>query len=255
MSTTPSTSAAATTTLTAPSSIPSSRAIGTATPSSSAQAQHTPQEAEVEGVDHVHVLIDDDVPVGGKRKLKSDVWLEFEDVIVGGKKKAECKWCKKLLVSGSRSGTTHLRGHLKTCQSRKVRGGMKQISLKLSKDENGAVLVEKYVFDQQVARKELALMICIHEYPLSMVDHAGFRRFCAALQPLFKVVSRNTIKKDILEMYEVQRISLVNFFQRCQSRVAVTTDMWTANHQKKGYMYVTIHFIDDDWRLKSFLLR
>jgi hypothetical protein len=144
----PSTSAAATTTPTVPSSIPSSRAAGTATPSSSDQAQHTPQEAEVEGTDHVHVLIDDDMPVGGKRKLKSDVWLEFEDVIVGGKKEAESKWCKKVLVSGSRSGTTHLCGHLKTCQSRKVRGGMKQTSLKLSKDENGEVLVEKYVFDQ-----------------------------------------------------------------------------------------------------------
>jgi hypothetical protein len=31
--------------------------------------------------------------------------------------------------------------------------------------------------------------------------------------------------------------------------------MWTTNHQKKGYMSVTVHFIDDDWRLKSFLLR
>ncbi|TVU24792.1 hypothetical protein EJB05_27249, partial [Eragrostis curvula] len=33
------------------------------------------------------------------------------------------------------------------------------------------------------------------------VDHVGFRKFCAALQPLFKVVSRNTIKKDILDMF------------------------------------------------------
>jgi hypothetical protein len=98
-------------------------------------------------------------------------------------------------------------------------------------------------------------MIAIHEYPLSMVDHAGFRRFCATLQPLFKLVSRNTIKKDILNMYEVQRLSLVDYFQRCQSRIAVTTDMWTTNHQKKGYMSITIHFIDDDWKLKSFLLR
>jgi hypothetical protein len=65
----------ATTTSTAPSSIPSSRVAGTATPSSSAQAQHTlTQEAQVEGTDHVHVLIDDDVPVWRKRKLKSDVW-------------------------------------------------------------------------------------------------------------------------------------------------------------------------------------
>jgi hypothetical protein len=54
--------------------------------------------------------------------------------------------------------------------------------LKLARDEHGGVVVEKYVFYQHVARKELALMICVHEYPLSMVDHAGFRRFCAALQ-------------------------------------------------------------------------
>jgi hypothetical protein len=68
MSTAPSTSVVATATPTAPSSIPSSRVAGTATPSSSAQAQHTPQEAEVEGTDHVHVLIDDDVPAGWGKK-------------------------------------------------------------------------------------------------------------------------------------------------------------------------------------------
>jgi hypothetical protein len=65
------------------------------------------------------------------------------------------------------------------------------------------------------------------------------------MQPLFKV----------MDMYKVQRRSMVNFFQQCQSRIAVTTDMWTANHQKKGYMSFTVHFIDNDWKLKSFLLR
>jgi hypothetical protein len=64
-------------------------------------------------------------------------------------------------------------------------------------------------------------MICVHEYPLSMVDHIGFRRFCAALQPLFKLVSRNTIKNDILDMYEVQRKALASYFQRCKSRIAI----------------------------------
>jgi hypothetical protein len=106
----------------------------------------------------------------------------------------------------------------------------------------------------KLLRKELAIMICVHEYPLSMVDHVGFRRFCAALQPLFKTMFRNTIKKDILDMYEVQRSSMINFFQKCQSRIVVTTDMWTVNH-KKGHMSVIVHFIDDEWKLKSFLLR
>jgi hypothetical protein len=115
--------------------------------------------------------------------------------------------------------------------------------------------VEKYVFDQGVARKELALMICFHEYPLSIVDHVGFRRFCAALQPLFKVVSRNTIRKDILDMYQVQKLSMVKQVEQQQSRIAVTTDLWTANYQKKGYMAVTVHYVDESWNLKSYLLR
>jgi hypothetical protein len=125
----------------------------------------------------------------------------------------------------------------------------------LSKTQDGSVLVEKYVFDQGVARKELALMICIHEYPLSIVDHVGFRRFCAALQPLFKVVSRNTIRKDILDMYQVQKLSMVKQFEQQQSRITITTDMWTTNHQKKGYMAVTVHYVDENWNLKSYLLR
>lgn len=39
-----------------------------------------------------------------------------------------------------------------------------------------------------------------------------------------------------------------------QSRVAVTTDMWTADSQKKGYMAVTGHFIDESWKLRSILM-
>lgn len=72
---------------------------------------------------------------------------------------------------------------------------------------------------------------------------------------MFKVVSGNTIGKDILDMYEVQKLSMVKNIQQCQARVAVTTDMWTVDHQKKGYMAVTAHYIDDHWKLNSCLLR
>lgn len=204
--------------------------------------------------------IEDDVAVGSKRKpgpkLKSKVWLEFDRIELNGVWKAKCKWCKKHLGGDTRNGTSHLSGHLEICPDRAVRKGIKQPSLKLTANpQDGTVTVEKYVFDQEVARKELALMTIIHEYPLSMVDHVGFRKFCAALQPLFKVVSRNTLRKDILDMYELQKQSMLKYFRKLSSRVAITSDLWTANHQKKGYMAVTAHFIDDDWKLKSFLIR
>jgi hypothetical protein len=107
----------------------------TATPTSvAANAMPFPsaQAPPSEGTEHVVINDDEDnVQVGCKRKMKSDVWLEFEQVTIGSKMKVECTWCKKLLVRDRRAGTNHLCGHLRCYQSRQVRKGLKQTSLKL----------------------------------------------------------------------------------------------------------------------------
>lgn len=111
-----------------------------------------------------------------------------------------------------------------------------------------------YNFDQSVARKELAYMIILHEYPLSIVEHEGFRRYSNALQPLFKVVSRNTIKNDIFKIYDEEKVKIMQLLEKHQGKIALTTDMWTSK-QKKGYMVITSHFIDDSWILQSQIIR
>ena len=45
-----------------------------------------------------------------------------------------------------------------------------------SGDKKGQVLFVNG-FDEELARKELAHMIIMYEYPLSMVEHVGFRRY------------------------------------------------------------------------------
>ncbi|KAM0870527.1 hypothetical protein ACQ4PT_039950 [Festuca glaucescens] len=70
-----------------------------------------------------------------------------------------------------------------------------------------------------------------------------------------KVVSRQTIRKDIIEMHEGQRDKMITYFANFKNRVAVTSDLWTAGHQRRGYMAVTAHYINGSWNLKSFLLR
>ena len=69
---------------------------------------------------------------------------------------------------------------------------MAQATLRFNNTDAGTVSVENYTFDQDTARKELRAMIILHE--LSMVDHVGFCRFVGALQPLFKIGTRNTIR-------------------------------------------------------------
>ncbi|GJW01839.1 zinc finger BED domain-containing protein RICESLEEPER 2-like protein [Tanacetum coccineum] len=105
------------------------------------------------------------------------------------------------------------------------------------------------------ARKELATMIILHKYPLSMVEHVGFRRFTETIQPLFKPVSRNTIKKVIMDMYDFEKTNSMSLLEACKSRIAITTDMWTSENQKKGFMVVTTHFIDESWVLQNRIMR
>ena len=40
-----------------------------------------------------------------------------------------------------------------------------------------------------------------------------------------------------------------------QFRVAITTDMWTSDTQKRGYTAITTHFIDESWNLRNILMR
>ena len=73
------------------------------------------------------------------------------------------------------------------------------------KEASGKLSLSIYSFDQETARKYLASIIVLHEYPLSMVDHVGFRKYFNTLQPLFKMVSRNTINNDILKIYDYEK--------------------------------------------------
>jgi hypothetical protein len=193
---------------------------------------------------------------GSHRKLTSAVWKEFTRVCDDdGVWKAKCNYCSKKLSATTRNGTNHLRTHLKICIYKKKPGDKVQTNLRFASTDKGQVAVENYVFDQDTARKALCTMITLHEYPLSIVDHLGFRQFVSALQPLFKIGTRNTIRKGIMNGYDVEKRKARMFLQKLSCRVAITTDLWTADNQKRGYMAVTGHFIDDSWTLRSCILR
>ncbi|CAN1850020.1 Putative AC transposase [Linum perenne] len=73
----------------------------------------------------------------------------------------------------------------------------------------------------------------MRDYPLSFVEHYYTRNFLISLQPQFRVPCRNTIKKEILNMYEVERVKVNKKIDDNIGRIAITTDMWTACTQRK----------------------
>ena len=88
-------------------------------------------------------------------------------------------------------------------------------------------------------------MIILHEYPFSIVEHIGFRSYSASLQPMFKMVIRNTIKRDILSIYDFENDKSMQQIDKNQNKISITTDMWTLQNKRRGFVIVTTHFIDD----------
>ena len=170
-----------------PLSIGSQAEFGTPSrsPSPQVESENDSVPIEIEDDDEViEVEGEDGAEAGSKRKLTSAVWKEFKRVKFNGNVRAKCNYCGKKLSATSTNGTKHLHNHLKGCVQRKIKLNGKtlaQASLRFGRTDARAVTVENYTFDQEIARKELSSMIVLHEYPLSMVDHVGFRRFVDAL--------------------------------------------------------------------------
>ncbi|KAF7137601.1 hypothetical protein RHSIM_Rhsim07G0157200 [Rhododendron simsii] len=211
-------------------------------------------ETHEEEINGVVTLLPGEVRIS-KANLRNPVWLNFDKVKVNGVEKVVCIYCNKRLAGASKNGTSHLGDHYKVCPKRKVVDLRQKVLTSNFMKGEGKQKLEAYIFYQNFARRALACMIIMHEYPLSIVDHIGFRNFVHALQPTFTMVSRNTIKSDIFKIYDVEKVKTMKALEKNQGRVAVTIDMWTTSNQKRGYMVITTHFIDDSWNLQSRILR
>ncbi|XP_030949256.1 zinc finger BED domain-containing protein RICESLEEPER 2-like [Quercus lobata] len=197
----------------------------------------------------------EDSDTSKKRKTTSDVWAHFTRKKVEGKVKAQCHHCGKLYLGDSSQGTTHLRNHLARCPRMKFKDIRQQVLIKQQNKVDGTMSLSNYQFDQARVRNKLARMVILHEYPLSIVDHIGFREFVTDLQPMFKLVTRNTLKSDIFKIYDNEREKALKITDKNGSRMAITTDMWTSSNKKRGFMVITAHFIDHAWTLQSRVLR
>ncbi|XP_077251230.1 zinc finger BED domain-containing protein RICESLEEPER 2-like [Tasmannia lanceolata] len=203
-------------------------------------------------------IVDDDVNDGNhsppslrRRKLRSVIWNDFEkEEDSNGVLWAKCKHCKRNLTGSSTSGTTHLKRHLAHCPKNKNQDVRQKFLSWGQAKTDGSTCISNFKFDQNQSRQDLAHMIMLHEYPFKIVEHPGFIKFAKNLQPLFKMVSRNTIKSDCLAIYKKEKEKLSTVFETIPGRISLTTDMWTSN-QTLGYICLTAHFVDHDWVLNK----
>ena len=58
-----------------------------------------------------------------------------------------------------------------------------------------------------------------------------------------------------MDAYKEERKKAIKYMAESKLRVAINTDMWTSDNQRRGYMAITAHFIDDSWTLRNIIMR
>ena len=90
--------------------------------------------------------------------------------------------------------------------------------------------------------------------PISVVDGEGFKRLMELAEPRFIVPSHTYVTNTLLPALYVDVQHKVKIVLSSAHYCSVTTDLWTAKYQCKGYITLTCHLVDDNFELKSFVL-
>ncbi|KAJ3691732.1 hypothetical protein LUZ61_020896 [Rhynchospora tenuis] len=103
--------------------------------------------------------------------------------------------------------------------------------------------------DQMEVREILAKMILAHGLPFSIVEFEWFNELSRHLNPFHQNVSENTIKQDCVKLFESDKVKIKKVLQDVH-RISLTCDYWMSN-QTPGYLCLTAHYIDADWKLQK----
>lgn len=80
--------------------------------------------------------------------------------------------------------------------------------------------------------------------PFKTVENEGFKHLIQTACPLYKLPSRNTIRRRVDDIYDVMSLKFKKSLSKVQ-HVAVTTDAWTETMQMLSFLGITIHLIED----------
>lgn len=86
--------------------------------------------------------------------------------------------------------------------------------LAIAKDTLGSTGgVKNHEFDQEKSIMEFARIVIMHNYPFNMVEHEYLEILFNGLQPMFKLLSRNSVGYDVFQIHKTKKEKLYKYFE------------------------------------------
>lgn len=249
------------------------------------------QHEEDEGMKEEAEFVGADGSLKNKHRNQSKVWDDFEPIFLNDKVQfAECLSCNSLF---SCNGDRCLSRQLETCTAkpeaaerpqedscfsdgcsssgatcrRPVQGAADRqslpasdvLSLKKQKTSSMNITIDMSdtKFGQESCYQDVAKMIILHGYPLSLVEHEEMRRIFKSINPVVNTVSRSDMKEHLFALFQKEKMNAKDRIALDSQRVSLSASIWTDDGPEPTvkYLCLTAHFIGEDWRIHRRIIK
>ena len=90
--------------------------------------------------------------------------------------------------------------------------------------------------------------------PFSTVERQGFKELISVLEPNYKIISKTHLSQTIIPTMYIRAAECLKGQLAKLDCIAASHDSWTSCNTE-SFGTITIHFINDMWELKSFVLQ
>ncbi|KAJ8916450.1 hypothetical protein NQ315_014667 [Exocentrus adspersus] len=195
-----------------------------------------------------------------KRNKSSEIWLHFDDC----ENENKLAKCRQPTSDAPTETVDNVPCTALASQNSTISGNSGSVAVvqrvsstvaKLQQTSLSHLIKKKISLPEKKRYDELLMDLFIKDYqPFSIVEDEGFRRFINALAPDYKILGRKYLSTSLLDLmynscYESTREEI-----RAVTKVCLTTDHWTSA-ANQNFMGITVHFIDENFKMRSKLLK
>ncbi|CAF1509555.1 unnamed protein product [Rotaria sordida] len=197
----------------------------------------------------------------------SAVWNSFSHIYVKDIKQeyVVCNQCEELLIYKPSSGTNSLSKHISSCQKVKTTASHNQTTINqfYASSKNEPAIPDRVKQEINVACAEFA---ALDSRSFKTIHGIGFKNLAQKIfdagkyLPISKDINvekllphPTTISRQINKLYNQKHQQLVSICEK-MLEYTVVVDSWKDIHTGIQYCGISLHHINDDWKLYCFVL-
>ncbi|CAM0902538.1 unnamed protein product [Alopecurus aequalis] len=112
-------------------------------------------------------------------------------------------------------------------------------------------------FGQDSPYQDVAKLIALHGYPLSIVENEEMRRILKNVKPVPNTVALSDMEGHLLALFQKDKIKVKDKIALTSQRVSLSASIWTHDGPEPtvNYLCLTAHFITEDWKVHRMVIK